>query len=946
MPSKPIFSRIPWPPFIVFTVLFVSILSGGIYYFSFEKKILKNEKITELTTTANLKVDRVVEWRKTRIYEIPAIFGHPLAARRFRSLINNPGDRKLANNMREWLTEMSKHKDYYTITVVDRNAKEVLSCGERKTPLSPAELDASLEAMKNKKPYLSNLHSAKPVDIVHLDLNVPLILDNECFGAVFIRIDPGIYLFPMIQLWPSTSQTAESLLVMKKGEEIVFLNNLRFKKDSAMKFRVPLSSTSLPAVAAVKGHRGIFEGRDYRGENVVSFVAEIPDCDWYLIAKIDEAEIFRDINRFRHLVFSIIILLILSSGLAVSLMWYKRYEWFLKREEALSVEKEAIRQHYALFTKYANDAILLANIERKIIDVNERAIELYGYSREEFYEKYVEDLRARETRGSLDKVLKTVEKFGGLVFETSHVSKDGAVFPVEVSSRIINIGGNKFIHAIIRDITDRKAADKSLKESEDKYRLFFENILHCVAVYKPENDGENFVFTGFNAAAEKADNISRDKVLGKRVTDVFPAVKEFGLFGVFQMVHKDGVVRHHPITLYKDHRLTGWRDNFVFKLPTGEIVSVYRDATKEKLSEMELKISEEKYRALVENAGVPIFSINREGVFLVLNSTACRYMNKSAEELTGKTLWDIYPKDTADVYIKTIRKIIDSRKGEIIESKSVKGGNSYYFLTNIQPIFERDGLVISVQCIVHDMTAMKKAEAEKEKYRAQLIQSSKMAALGQMAAGITHEINNPMTIILGNTQHMLSMDSYDAETVQILNEMHDAAQRCRKIILDLLDFSRTKEMIFEPKLVNQLVDKVLGMINLQVELDNSIVTKNYAENLPPAKMSSVHIEQVLVNIILNAGQAMPGGGALTVATRLSEDAKHIEISVSDTGVGMSEEVISRLFEPFFTTKPKGTGLGLAVSYGIIQQHDGSIKAASPGPGRGTTFTIKLPVANT
>jgi signal transduction histidine kinase len=236
----------------------------------------------------------------------------------------------------------------------------------------------------------------------------------------------------------------------------------------------------------------------------------------------------------------------------------------------------------------------------------------------------------------------------------------------------------------------------------------------------------------------------------------------------------------------------------------------------------------------------------------------------------------------------------------------------------------------------------KQSELARNEIQAQLVQSNKMGALGQLAAGVAHELNNPLAIIMGNAQYLLQAPVY-AEALQgILREIEGAAQKCKGIIADLLSFSRKKELQWSEGMINDVMARVLNLVRFQIELNNVAIETHFEKNLPPLRMSISHIEQVLLNLVVNAVQAMPQGGKLTITTRRSEACAAAEIVIEDTGAGIPAENLPRLFDPFFTTKKGGTGLGLSVSYGIIRQHGGELAAASAGPGAGSAFTVTLP----
>jgi len=224
----------------------------------------------------------------------------------------------------------------------------------------------------------------------------------------------------------------------------------------------------------------------------------------------------------------------------------------------------------------------------------------------------------------------------------------------------------------------------------------------------------------------------------------------------------------------------------------------------------------------------------------------------------------------------------------------------------------------------------------------QLIQSEKLASIGQLAAGVAHELNNPISVMLGFAQAILRKMPEDDPLRKPLSTIEREGLRCKAIIQNLLDFARRNKPALQPVDVNQVLEAACVLIEHQMSLDNIVVTKGYAPDLPRVLADPNQLQQVFVNIIQNAYQAMPEGGTLRLVTRSLGD--EVQIIFADTGIGIPPENIKRIFDPFFTTKEvgQGTGLGLSVSYGIVEQHGGTIEVESQ-VGEGTTFIIKLPV---
>ena len=224
-----------------------------------------------------------------------------------------------------------------------------------------------------------------------------------------------------------------------------------------------------------------------------------------------------------------------------------------------------------------------------------------------------------------------------------------------------------------------------------------------------------------------------------------------------------------------------------------------------------------------------------------------------------------------------------------------------------------------------------------------LIQSAKLASLGKMAAGVAHEINNPLTSILINTHLLLEKLEENSSFYENLSLIADETSRCNDIVKGLLEFSRQNPPQKNFADVNEVIYSAIQILEKQVTFQNIKMIKNLDQNLPQIEIDTNKIKQVFWNLMINSAEAMPDGGTLTISGRLSKNRKNIEISFTDTGVGISKENIKKLFDPFFTTKEGGTGLGLAISYGIVEQHQGRIEVKSK-EAEGTTFTIHLPVS--
>jgi signal transduction histidine kinase/DNA-binding response OmpR family regulator len=366
----------------------------------------------------------------------------------------------------------------------------------------------------------------------------------------------------------------------------------------------------------------------------------------------------------------------------------------------------------------------------------------------------------------------------------------------------------------------RRENSSDLQTAKTRFKELFDHMASGVAVYEASQNGEEFIIQDFNLAALKIDNLNPDDVIGKNVAEIFPGIKDFGLFSVIKNVWRTGKPEYLPATLYKDYRFSGWRDNYVYKLPSGEVVVIYNDLTE---------------------------------------------------------------------------KIVAGEKQKLLENK---------------------------------------AEV-----------SSRLAAVGEMAAGIAHEINNPLTGVIGFSEILLERNDLPADVKEQLKIIADGSNRVKNIVRRMLTFARQNKPVKSKANINELIDNTLEIRGYVLKTSNIDVIKKYDLDLPWIPVDAGQMQQVFLNLIVNAEYSMKKAhdkGVLTITTEW--EGSKIRLSFRDDGLGMSQESKAKLFHPFFTTKPvgEGTGLGLSLSHSIILEHGGTIEVDSE-PGKGADFIITLPI---
>ncbi len=352
----------------------------------------------------------------------------------------------------------------------------------------------------------------------------------------------------------------------------------------------------------------------------------------------------------------------------------------------------------------------------------------------------------------------------------------------------------------------------------------------------------------------------------------------------------------------------------------------------------ELKKTEERYKNLVENAEDIIFTIDNEGKIISMNKFGTEFFNKNESEIVGQNIGNIFIPDGVLLTIN-IKNLFKTGESKQLTHRVTVDSRDFWLNTNLRALKDDKGNIYSVLGIARDITDRKKME-EQSYY------TEKLAALGTLSAGVAHEINNPLTIILGFTDLLLEKTPPNSDQYELLKTIEKHATNAKRIVEQLLSFARQKEPKKENVDINECIEAVLSIMNNTIKLNNIQINKNLQEDLPSIIGYPEELQQVFFNIINNAVHAMKGGGTLSVSTRCKDD--WIEILISDTGSGIKKEYRHKIFDPFFTTKEpgKGTGLGLWVSYNIIKEHNGIInfetKTKEETEKTGTTFIIKLP----
>ncbi|MHA2051017.1 MAG: PAS domain S-box protein [Promethearchaeota archaeon] len=633
----------------------------------------------------------------------------------------------------------------------------------------------------------------------------------------------------------------------------------------------------------------------------------------------------------------------------------ERFKIELTQKVRLSTkELEESQEKYGNLFKHSNDGIFLHDLEGTIIDVNQKVLELFGYTKNEICSLKIPDLHPISERSESKKAFEEISKWGYVRIEINFKKKNGEIFPAEVSSSLFNVGENKVIQGIVRDITVRRQSEQKLRESEIKYRKMINNL--DLGFYQVNWNGKllNYNPTFSNllgyAPEEKIKNINvnqfwqfpqeRDKYLTELKQQGF--VKNY----IVQSKTKDD---RKIVLQLNSHLLEENKENqFV-------IEGLISDITKKFELEQKLKDSERRYRNLIESVPFSIALIDQTGKVIYCNPATEKLLGFSVKELVGNEFRQL-PAINQKYLPEMLNRFILVAKGEVLSPFEVelykKDGSTIWvqYQTNLVKLEDK----FLIHAILNDITERKKADF--------LIQEEiqKLKNLDQirkdLISRVSHELKTPLVSVCGASELLLelSKDELNEETIELIKMIEKGGTRLKYLVDNLLDITRIEynKLELEKKRNNlgeiieecakeMIIISKKRKIELTRELQNEILLD----------IDRVRIEQVIFNLLSNAIKNTPPNGLIKL--RLLKKQEWAIFSVEDSGIGLTRDEIERIFTRFGKIERygegleyidiQGSGLGLYISKEIIDLHEGQIWADSRGRNKGSTFTIKLPI---
>ena len=449
-----------WRP-VLYYLVFAAALGGLAFsVYRTAEQAIDDTVARDLEAVAQLKTSQLVRWLDERQRDAQSIALNPLFVAALERWRHTPGGPRQAVD--DTLRMLRDTLGYQEIHLFAPDGRTLLASTGSEPP-GPDDLPAGLPGLNRHRAALTDFHyrGSGTTRRIALDLSLPIAAtDGRPLAILQLEINPERDLYPVLRQWPTPSRSAETLLVRRDdGDDMVYLGDTRLSHDTALRLRHSLKDDWLLAVRLLLGATGPQRALDYRRVPVIGVGSLIPDTPWLLITKIDIGEAFAHLTLVGRITGLVLASLLLAAALVGIASWRSLLARHHTAQERQRLQQEALRKHYDLLSKHANDIIYLADSQGRLVECNDRALAAYGRSREEFLTLNLSDLRTEQTRPELTGVLDRLWREHHLLYETVHQRRDGTPFPVEVSARALAIEGETFLHAVVRDISERKAAE-------------------------------------------------------------------------------------------------------------------------------------------------------------------------------------------------------------------------------------------------------------------------------------------------------------------------------------------------------------------------------------------------------------------------------------------------------------------------------------------------------
>ncbi|WP_240948476.1 PAS domain S-box protein [Bacillus sp. RO1] len=591
-------------------------------------------------------------------------------------------------------------------------------------------------------------------------------------------------------------------------------------------------------------------------------------------------------------------------------------------KKQLEKESSKSKQMYHDVINRAVDGIVVFDRDGLFIDVNPAFCSNFAMTKLDLLQSKLDDFLEEGFQYKMTKIWNLLDSHGRVRGELPVVLHTGErkTFEVTITANIYD----DYYLAIMRDVTEKRNMELQLKKSEERFREMFQHALDAIVLV--DNNGN---IKRANPAASRAFELPLDDLVCSKLHEFVPK-KDKRVFSIVKQFGAKGEIREE----LEFHMPNGQKKLLEFTANKGIIdgynMIIFRNVSERRKMEKDLRESEQKFRKIFNNVMDGILLWDDRCDVIDANPNASKILGLSKEELMNNQLHWYIPKKQLKELQAQWRKCPESE--ELSGELCLEGDGGVRIIEYSAKKHVIEGLHMT---IFRNIT-------EKREMEDQLRKSDTLTVVGELAAGIAHEIRNPMTALKGFIQllqNSMNEDQYGMYFDVITSEL----KRIESIITEFLVLAKPQAISYQRKNISVIMKETLDLLSAQASLENVQFISSIEEGLPDIYCEPNQLKQVFINILKNAIEVMPSGGTVSVDIKTIAD-EQVLISFRDEGIGIPEDKLKKLGEPFYTTKERGTGLGLMVSYKIVEEHNGTIEVSSE-VGKGTTFHIKLPIGS-